>query len=168
LAGDDVSGLEERLKQARKNARLSQKELSELLDISDKSILRYEKDASTITVSMVTKISHLCGVNELWLLTGVGDMVNGIEESTGNLQAKSSDQELSHSGLVNYFEDKDIALKINWNLIKLEKADPKAMLEIYEYTKMKMKINGINEENQKKTNDPLTWSGEDRRKNKAS
>ena len=163
-----MSTLEARLKKARKFAKLSQKELSELLDISDKSVLRYEKDASTIAVAMVTKISHLCGVNELWLLTGFGDMIKGLDGITAeNSQLDESDQEISHSELVNYFEDKDIALKINWNLIKLEKADPKSMLEIYEYTKMKMRLNGITEEYQKKGIDHTTWKGTDRRKNRA-
>jgi ribosome-binding protein aMBF1 (putative translation factor) len=66
--------LEERIRKARRQACLSQVELSRHLGVTDRTIKRFEKDASKVAVTMMTKISHICEVNEVWLLTGQGKM----------------------------------------------------------------------------------------------
>lgn len=62
--------LNERLKKARKEANKTQAELAKMLDISENTIKRYEKDASKIPVSIVSKIALLCNEDEIWLFTG--------------------------------------------------------------------------------------------------
>ena len=62
--------LNERLKKARKKTGKTQAELAQLLGINESTIKRYEKDASRIPVSIVSKIALICNENEIWLLTG--------------------------------------------------------------------------------------------------
>ncbi|WP_320043144.1 helix-turn-helix transcriptional regulator [uncultured Desulfobacter sp.] len=62
--------LNERLKNTRKKANKTQAELAKMLDISENTIKRYEKDASKIPVSVVSKIALLCNEDEIWLFTG--------------------------------------------------------------------------------------------------
>lgn len=62
--------LNERLKTARKKTGRTQSELAKLLGINESTIKRYEKDASRIPVSIVSKIALLCDEDEIWLFTG--------------------------------------------------------------------------------------------------
>lgn len=68
--------LEERLKEARSHANLSQKGLADLLEITDRTLKRYETDASNVSVSLVSKMAMICGVNEAWLALGKGTMLS--------------------------------------------------------------------------------------------
>ena len=66
--------LEGRLREARKNASLTQKQLSEKIGMSTRALIRHEKDSSAISLAMVLKIALACEVDEIWLLTGKGMM----------------------------------------------------------------------------------------------
>lgn len=52
----------------------------------------------------------------------------------------------SHAELVTYFQQKELAKQMNWNLIKLEKADPRALNRINEIIKIELKTIGIDED----------------------
>lgn len=66
--------LEKRLKKARKTAGVTQPQLAELIGVSRRTVINYEKDASKAPVLTVQNIAIECGVNEIWLLTGQGKM----------------------------------------------------------------------------------------------
>lgn len=71
--------LNERLKTARKKTGRTQSELSKLLGINESTIKRYEKDASKIPVSIVSKIALLCDEDEIWLFTGKTNLDDKIQ-----------------------------------------------------------------------------------------
>ena len=75
--------LNERLKKTRKKANKTQAELAKMLDISENTIKRYEKDASKIPVSVVSKMALLCNEDEIWLFTG---KINSDLETDSNNQ----------------------------------------------------------------------------------
>lgn len=66
--------LKDRLKQARKHAKLSQVELAEKVGITQASVSEIERGL-TRTSSHLLKIAMVCGVNPTWLLDGSGEMV---------------------------------------------------------------------------------------------
>jgi len=68
--------LQERIKQARKKANITLDELATSLNIGRTTIIDYEKGKSEPKVSTLIKMSEICTVNELWLLTGKGSMRN--------------------------------------------------------------------------------------------
>lgn len=63
----------ERLKQARKHARLTQTELGTAVGIDQTSISDLERGKSQST-SFIAEIAKACGVDALWLATGQGAM----------------------------------------------------------------------------------------------
>lgn len=110
--------LNERIKMARKHANLTQIELSSRVGSSIRAFINYEKDASKVTVSLVQRIAHTCGVNEIWLLTGHGEMISDIEN---HKKAVNDDIiELEHKELVSKFKDKAKGKLYNEQLIELE------------------------------------------------
>jgi len=48
--------------------------------------------------------------------------------------------DVSHSELVEYFEQDDLAKAINWDMIRLEKYDKSALEELHEIIKIKLKM----------------------------
>lgn len=69
--------LKDRLKQARKHARLTQVELAERAGIKQASVSEIERGL-TRTSGHLVKLATICGVDPVWLSEGVGDM-----QSTG-------------------------------------------------------------------------------------
>jgi transcriptional regulator with XRE-family HTH domain len=110
-----MAEIEWRLKKARLHAGLTQPQLSEAVGVSVRSIKKYEKDASSVTLMTVNKIALTCKVNEIWLLTGKGNMVGS--EPTENHQNATR----QHQDLVREFRDPLRGLVINQRLIELEK-----------------------------------------------
>ncbi|MCF8088972.1 MAG: helix-turn-helix domain-containing protein [Desulfotignum sp.] len=110
-----MSSLEDRIKKARNIAGLTQPQLAKILDVSHRTITNHEKDASKITVQIAQKIASVCKVNEVWLLTGKGNMVGS--EPTEDLQHTTR----RHQDLVREFRDPIRGLVINQRLIELEK-----------------------------------------------
>jgi transcriptional regulator with XRE-family HTH domain len=77
--------IESRLKFIRKKAGFSQKKLAERLGVTARTLQRYEKDASILTIKIATNISYLCGVDLLWLMTGQGMMETSEAKSTESI-----------------------------------------------------------------------------------
>ncbi len=67
--------LKDRIKQARKFAKLSQKELATKVGITQPSLSELETGRSQST-SYIGSIARVCGVDAFWLETGQGSMVN--------------------------------------------------------------------------------------------
>ena len=126
--------LEDRLVYVRKKTGYTQKELAKALGITARTVQRYEKDASCLTVNIATELSSLCEVALTWLLTG--------EENNDTSKLPIKHQDLSgkipHEELIKYFEQQDLAWEINWDLLKLEKIDKSELQEIKKYIKFRL------------------------------
>lgn len=68
--------LHQRLKESRIKSNLSQIGLAELLGISKRTIINYEKNEQEPIISTLEKIANICKVNLIWLVTGKGFMEN--------------------------------------------------------------------------------------------
>jgi len=115
--------LNERIKEARKYANLTQAELSGLIGASLRALINYEKDASKVTVTLVQKIAQECHVNEAWLLTGLGDKLKGLSGADNSESKKipldeAIDEE--HSEIIKRFKSKEEARDINIKLVALD------------------------------------------------
>lgn len=71
--------LKDRLKQARKHAKLSQAQLAERAGIAQASVSEIERGI-TRTSGHLVKFATICGVNAVWLSEGIGSM---LSEATG-------------------------------------------------------------------------------------
>ncbi|WP_413774143.1 XRE family transcriptional regulator [Entomomonas sp. E2T0] len=67
--------LKDRIKQARKHAKLSQKELADKIGITQPSLSELETGKSQST-SYIASIARACGVDAFWLESGQDNMVN--------------------------------------------------------------------------------------------
>ena len=112
-------GIEDRIKESRKNAGLTQPQLAEVLGVSHRTVTTYEKDASKITVKMTQKIASECGVNEIWLITGQGEMETSTQ--TQRLEAGKK-LIIEHQEITNQFKDPDRGLRINQRMIRIQNA----------------------------------------------
>lgn len=75
---------QDRIKLARKHARLTQGELAERVGIKQASISDLERGKSGSSTHNA-KIADVCRVNPFWLETGRGDMLDGISIHSGNV-----------------------------------------------------------------------------------
>ncbi|URD41468.1 helix-turn-helix transcriptional regulator [Pseudomonas sp. BYT-5] len=66
--------LSERIKAARKKARLTQAELAELVGIAQTAISQLES-GKTLRSSYLVQIAQACSVNSVWLASGEGEML---------------------------------------------------------------------------------------------
>ncbi len=66
--------INERLSTARKKLNLSQGKVAEKLGISQSAVATMEKEGSTVTEQNIKSYCNIFGVNETWLISGVGDM----------------------------------------------------------------------------------------------
>lgn len=73
--------LKDRIKQARKYARLTQKELSEKIGITQPSLSELETGKS-LSTSYIASIARICGVDPFWLETGHGKKITDNNEVT--------------------------------------------------------------------------------------
>ena len=120
-----MTNLKERIKEARQNAGLTQPQLAESVGVSRRTIVNYEKDASNASVEIVQKIASKCGVDEIWLLTGKGTM---LESHCPDNVTKVV---VEHQDLVSRFKDPERAKKFNEFLIEIEEDDPEGYDELY-------------------------------------
>ena len=115
--------LNQRLKIARKDSGKTQALLAEELGVGIGTIKRFEKDASKIPVSMVSKIALLCGVDEIWLFTGTGKR---IDETASSKERESSNLDIiRHQDLVKRFKNPEKGLLNNERLIEMEEISQK-------------------------------------------
>jgi len=82
-------------------------------------------------------ICETYGVSITWILTGLGEKLVELENlgPEGPVDAQSSVLDIEHCGIVKRFQDKELAISINWGLLKLEKLDPGSLREIHGYIK---------------------------------
>lgn len=64
----------ERLKFARKEKGLMQKEVAQFCDMTQSNISDYERGQANPPINVLRKISQICGVSFVWLATGEGSM----------------------------------------------------------------------------------------------
>lgn len=119
--------LEDRLKNARKQAGFTQDELAVLAGISKRALVSYEKNAEKIQVGMLIKIAEICNTSLIWILTGRGDAVstdsNTKAVANGDVITYRSNIEAEHMRLIKLFKNKERAKQINEHLIELENID---------------------------------------------
>jgi len=118
-----MDSLNKRIKVARKHAAFTQLELSEKIGVSIRAFKSYEKDASKVTVTIVQNIAHGCNVNEAWLLTGIGDMLEGLGEQRYTDSERSTFDEFiekEHSEIIKQFRSKKEARDVNIKLVALD------------------------------------------------
>lgn len=72
--------LEERLKVAREEARISQEKLGELIGVTKQTIQRYEKNAGGIPLNKLIKIGEVTQVSLNWLIHGDQKVVTKNEK----------------------------------------------------------------------------------------
>ena len=96
---------------------LSQKAFAEKVGLSFRTVQIYEKDASPLTISTAQNISHLCGIDFDWLITGKGDM-HGSDQ---NDEPKNCDKKIdpSYSDDAHFFNSDKIR-RLNDKLLRLE------------------------------------------------
>ncbi|HEJ5564191.1 XRE family transcriptional regulator [Pseudomonas aeruginosa] len=75
-----MSLLKDRVKQARKHADLTQRELAAAVGVSQPVISQLEGGENLQSVHLL-KIASICGVNPLWLSEGEGEMLEEAEET---------------------------------------------------------------------------------------
>lgn len=72
--------LKDRLKKARKHAKLTQVELAERAGIKQASVSEIERGL-TRTSGYMVKLAQVCGVSPVWLSEGIGEMELGAESN---------------------------------------------------------------------------------------
>jgi SOS-response transcriptional repressor LexA len=77
--------LKDRLKQARKHAKLTQTQLADAVGITQTSITDLERGKSQ-TTGYIAQIAKACRVSALWLASGEGVMAPSAHDSDGNLR----------------------------------------------------------------------------------
>ena len=76
----DIQLLSERVRQSRKDAKLSQIELAQLVGVSDKAISSYEVGRAVPPLEVLTKISSVTGKHLSYFFSGESDMSVLIEK----------------------------------------------------------------------------------------
>ncbi len=101
-----MTTLGERLKKARKRKGLSQAEVYELTGIGNKSLSRYENDASSPSPEVLQKLSRLYDVSGEYLLGLTGDMGSsgdgGAEAAESENMVGMADHKTSASKLISF------------------------------------------------------------------
>ena len=106
-----MNSIEERLKYSRQKAGLSQKALSERLGITQRTLQRYERDATSLTVNIATNISSLCDVDLMWLLTGKDHHSDSNETSPIFIE---------HQKIIKRFNDPELGKILNEQLVVIQ------------------------------------------------
>lgn len=84
-----MSTLGERLKIARQKCGLKQIQVKERTNINNKTLSGYENDVSEPDTNTLATLAELYGVSHKWLLTGIGEMTNKLNnKKTATLTEK--------------------------------------------------------------------------------
>jgi len=133
--------LEKRLKEIRKLRGFSQEVLSEKIGITKWTLINYEKGQNEPTASMIVKIAKICNINELWLLTGKGDMfikddLSSINvNNSKNIAVNGSKNTIVDNGNIVYKDKIKNDLNIDDDILEISK-----LLREYGTTKMKQDL----------------------------
>ncbi|RRV49001.1 helix-turn-helix transcriptional regulator [Pseudomonas sp. p106] len=84
--------LSQRIKAARKHARLTQSELAEIVGIAQTAVSQLES-GKTLRSTYIMQIAQACGVNSLWLAFGDGEM---LKPEDGSNLIRSTLDEIFH------------------------------------------------------------------------
>lgn len=166
--------LEHRLKEARNIIGYTQRQLAEALDIALRTYSSYEKDASNLSVGLAEKISKICKISDIWLLTGKGNIVASTDDievikntqNNGVLNYQSVG-DVEYSKLIQKFKNKERAKRLNEKLIKLESLSEVQLDKVEQDLDKRIDVaEDVLTECEKKENETTEWKGEDRRKNR--
>lgn len=142
-----------RVKEVRKNAHISQKELAESLNISQTHISKVENEQDNLSNSLLKKISCIYNINYQWLKFGIGDMQNDVNTKENRnrlflklltsdilsdlLQTHDSDELSKFSNMILYMSElfTDINIKNNSRLYYLD-----AVFNVIIYVRTYLKI----------------------------
>jgi transcriptional regulator with XRE-family HTH domain len=86
-----MTTLAERIKDARRHAKLTQRALALKVGVEQPVISQLETGRN-LQSAHLSKIAHVCGVNSIWLSDEIGPMT-GSEEDTGEPDRSPDDQE---------------------------------------------------------------------------
>lgn len=76
--------MNKRLKEIRKELKLSQEEFGDRLGVTKASISRLESGINNVTEQMIKSVCREYNVNYAWLKEGVGDMFISSDDSVAN------------------------------------------------------------------------------------
>lgn len=93
--------LGERVKARRAELGITQKELGDLVGISQNSITKIENGGNTIHIA---KLASALGVSVAWLSTGKGDRDDIVENSGLDKQLISNERDLLHKHRIDYYD----------------------------------------------------------------
>lgn len=127
--------LNTRIKKARKSAKLTQAELAKTLEVGLGSIKRYEKDAFKVPVPLVSKIAHICKVDEIWLFTGNGTMRIEDEQDQALPASKLTKIIIEHQDVIKRFQDPEKAKQFTELLVQIEEWDPEGYEDLFREAK---------------------------------
>lgn len=130
-----------RLASLRKKAGKSQKEMAKSLDIATSTYQYYERGERDIPATVLKKITRF-GVTLEWLIFGEETISSQNQQDfiqeenfVNNSKVVNYDSviEAEHMQLIKQFRNKELAKDLNFDLLKLEKADPGCLREIKGY-----------------------------------
>lgn len=120
----------ERLRKSREYAELTQAALAKAIGVSLRTINNYEKEPSKLTIVVAQNIAHTCGVDEVWLLTGRGEMISSQEtkdtKETEPEKNKTTPVSINdvidkeHAEVIKKFRSKKEAKDLNIKLVALD------------------------------------------------
>ena len=106
----------------------------------------------------VSELLGLCEINK--------SIINENVARDSNIKKAIDYSCIAHSELIKEFKQKDIARACSMRMIELEKIDPAELKEVMDF--IEYRISKKNQQEPKKTPEPTTWSGTDRRKKAAN
>ncbi|WP_332444351.1 helix-turn-helix transcriptional regulator [Wolinella succinogenes] len=99
--------MEERLKEIRKNLKISQGEMSKILEVSIKSVSGYENGLE-MSSKLLRKLAEKLNINIHWLITGQGEMFyqGGIGVQQNNINGMNiNNSKVFHTQSKDRFEE---------------------------------------------------------------
>lgn len=114
--------MNERIRQIRNNAHLTQEKFAEKLGIKRNTVATYETTEKTPMDSIITSICREFNVNEEWLRNGTGEMY--IELSGDDIYMKAvteisiSNDAYAMQAIIEYWKLKDENKKLIWDYLK--------------------------------------------------
>ena len=104
-----------RIRTARLNKQLTQEDLALKIGISSRTIKSYEANAEKMNLNTMKKISLICEVSEIWLLTGKENTNQNIgNKNNNNIQFNGH-----NNGTININSSSEMSHEICKEIIKL-------------------------------------------------